>query len=212
MKLNKKYIFGVLFVICSIVCFITGCFSSSKSINTQNIQEKKIQKTDYSRFVVNWNKQVYYIKDHEYSKFKTISLEKYILKNDIEDISKKLKIFLQFEDNNLQQLTKIKNLKFSERFYLPVIMWIDNRNKIKFSNIDQKISQSELEENIAKTISDPYFSVSTIDKIIQLNEFCYYFKKNKNLFLKKGFSKNITKCEYIQKILDLNKIELKIVK
>jgi len=211
LEINKKskLIVGI-FILCVAVCFITGCFSTINNTRQQSIKKSKM-KVNYSRFVNTWNKQVYSLKDNLNSKFKNNSLEKYIIKNNIDDILKKLKIFLQFKDNYLQQLRKIKNLKFAEEFYLPVIMWINSRNKIKSINIDQKITQSELEKSVAKAIGDPYFSPNTIDQIIQLNEFCYYFEKNRGIFLKKGLSKSITKCEYIQKNLDKNKIELKLM-
>lgn len=217
-KYNKKrsnliYVFIALLMICVAVCINIGCFSSSQNINQQQrqvIKEKTIQKVDYSRFVDTWNKQIYDLKYNIDSMFEANSLEKYILKNDIGDITKKLKMFLQFEDDYLQQLAQMKNLKFAERFYLPVIMWIDSKNKIKYIDIDQNISQSELEESVAKAIGDPYFSPNSINRVIQLNEFCYYFERNKNIFFKEGLSKSITKCEYIQKNLDKNEIELKL--
>ena len=49
------------------------------------------------------------------------------------------------------------------------------------------------------------FSDKTIDTIVQLNEFCYYFEKNKNDFYRDGYSKNIKSCKDIVTTLENDK-------
>jgi hypothetical protein len=52
------------------------------------------------------------------------------------------------------------------------------------------------------------FSKNTIDTVVQLNEFCYYFDQNKERFYRNGYTKNIKNCQVIQKILDKDGIQI----
>ena len=57
-KYNAKYIIGFLTILCTTICFITGCFSNSKP-QTISIPKQMVDTTiNYSNFINNWNKQV----------------------------------------------------------------------------------------------------------------------------------------------------------
>ncbi len=57
---------------------------------------------------------------------------------------------------------------------------------------------SELMDQVATIINpEKAFSDKTIDTIIQLNSFCYYFEKNRDDFYRNGYSKNIKSCKDI---------------
>ena len=64
------------------------------------------------------------------------------------------------------------------------------------------MNSSELMKYVSNSVAKGKpFSNSVIDKVIQLNEFCFYFERNKKSFYREGYTKNIESCSDIEKLM-----------
>jgi len=203
-KKNIKYKIFIWLLVFLYIFTILGILYNS--INNQIIQSKesiieKVVKIDLNEFKESWNKKVYKIKyDNSFTniKFNIYELDK--------EIVKQLNRYLYINKDRSLQLKK--ELKSSDNIsiYTPVLFWIDKN--LELTNIkDFNITNSnQLMKKVANSISyTESFSDKTIDTIIQLNEFCYYFEKNKNDFYRDGYSKNIKYCKDILNTIENDK-------
>jgi len=210
----KQILLYSLVPLCLVICFTTGCLSVSSTGTAKSAPKKEnakhIQHNDYKRFVNTWNNSIYEIKDNMNLERAINEPDKYLLKNNYKDIEQKLKILLDFEDKQFsKKLKELQNIKFSKSLYLAAIEWIKMRNRVKYIKLTPTMDSTKLSNAIATMIDDEYFSASTVDKIVQLNDFCYFFEKNKLNLYNQGMSKGITKCTQIQSNLKKNNIILK---
>lgn len=211
-KFKKMFLYSLI-PICVIICFITGCLTSETSKFEQPSPKKEsaqIKSHNYKRFVDTWNGTVYEIKDNIDLERTIENTDKYLVKNDYSDISQKLKALLDFSDRPfIAELKTLQNIKFSKSLYLAVIEWIKARNRIKYLKLTSTMDSSKLSQKIATMVDNEYFSASTVDKIVQLNDFCYFFEKNKLSLYRDGMSKGITKCTQIKSNLLRHQIIIK---
>ena len=210
----KQILLYSLVPLCLAICFITGCLSVNTAVPAKSVPKKEntqhIQYNNYKRFVNTWNNSIYEIKDNINLERSINKPDKYLLKNNYKDIEQKLKTLLDFEDKQFtEELKELQNIKFSKSLYLAAIEWIKTRNRVKYLKLTPTMDSTKLSNAIATMIDDEYFSASTVDKIVQLNDFCYFFEKNKLNLYNKGMSKGISKCRQIQSNLKKNNIILK---
>lgn len=188
------YIFPIIFI--SIFAIYVYLQSSSKK-NSPTIQKEEVINQDYSEFKTNWNK---YIKEE-----KNID-SKYLLENSNKEyiyfeLTKYLKI-----NKYIDELNKIKAL--NNAYFMPVINWIEARNKINYLELNKNMSEKEMYDYIAKILHAEYFSKKVLLELIQINDFCFYYEKHREEFFRKGLNSNI-ECKDIEKELIENKIYLK---
>ena len=195
MNINKLvYILPLIFIFIFSIYFY---LQPSSKKNSPIIEEKEeFIHHDYSEFRVNWNK---YIKEE-----KGID-SKYLLENSnkeyiYSELTKYLKI-----NKYLDELNKIKELNYP--YFMPVINWIEARNKIKYLELNNNMSEKEIYDYIAKTLNAEYFSKKVLLELIQINDLCFYYEKHKEEFFRKGLNSNI-ECKDIEKELIENKIDL----
>ena len=215
-KKKLKIIFVLLIIAVSIICTMNSC---SFENNTQHNppKQKRVQELKYKTFITQWNQAI------DKLKYKCISQkEKDRYKFDTtkgiiydKEVVRKINDLLTFDKEYLSALEqKLKNSRFHTR-YMPIIDWIKEKKMVK-SIINQNFkSKMSFEDSIVKSLNNTqkYYSNNTIYKIIQLNNFCFYFKKNKNKFYRNGFSENIKDCEGIRVYLKQDKIKYyKIIK
>lgn len=193
--ISKKFIY--MFV--SIAILLIGMIfliTKEKNIkqDTQNIEI--VEKTySYKNFKENWNK---YIGEEEIDK-------KYILIEDNEKyIYSELEKYLEL-NQYVEELSKIKDL--SNAYLIPVKDWIETRNRIKYIKFEDNLKEEDLYKSIAKILNTEHFSKNTVINIIELNDFCYFYEKNKDKFFKNGLDKK-TKCDDIKKKLNENSINI----
>ena len=106
--------------------------------------------------------------------------------------------YLPVDKNSLQEFRSELKRSDNALIYTPVISWINEKLKLKNIKSDTIHGSSELMDQVATIINpEKAFSDKTIDTIIQLNSFCYYFEKNRDDFYRNGYSKNIESCKYI---------------
>lgn len=205
---DKKNKYKMIYILLIIFIFIFYIFLTTKDSDTRTtpIADKKETKTiskatinsqDYSEIVKKWNNEI---------NVDTNIDKKYLLKENSngEDIYSQLSTYLnpkKYED----ELNKIKDL---DGFHGVVAKkWINFRNEIKFKELNKNISANELYKEIAEIVNEDYFSHKVASKIVQLNDFCFYYKENKEQFFKQGLD-NKTKCEDIKEWLKDNKIKI----
>jgi hypothetical protein len=189
-----------------IVCVLTKCLNSEPlplppNIDTNDSNTSKPIK-DSSEFVNNWNNQIYKLKiDNTHLK---INFDKYKLGVEPQ---KELDRFLDFNQSKIRSLKeKLENSKFKFK-YKPILSWIEMKQNIKYVIQKDEMDSRQLMEFTASIANPPdVFSNNTIDKVAQLNEFCYYFDINKNKLYRDGFTRNINDCEQIQEILNVDGI------
>ena len=195
--LKKKILIGVILTfIVSVICILIDCFSSSYRLPQSNIQIKPL-KADIEEFKDIWNKAIYRIKyDNTHLK---INFNKYKLEKDVQ------KDILKYLSFNHQQLKLIKdNLESSQNIFMisPFIKWIDRKIKVSYNKPSKNLNSRELMKYVSNVINpSKAFSNNTIDTIVQLNEFCYYFDRNKDKFYRQGYTRNVQNCRKIEKIL-----------
>ena len=119
----------------------------------------------------------------------------------------------EFPENNLKRLLffdkeKLLPLKIEleskkyEDMYSPVATWIDRKINVSYTPLAKKLDSDGLMLYVSKIVTpERPFSRNTIDAIIQLNSFCYYFDRNKEKFYRKGYDKNIKNCQKIKKLM-----------
>ncbi len=204
---DKQNKYKMIYILPIIFIFIFYIFLTTKDsdIRTTPIADKKETKTtsnamvisqDYSEIVKEWNKSI--------NENKNID-KKYLLENsNNEYIYSQLTTYLnlkKYED----ELNKIKDL---DDFHGVVAKkWINFRNEIKFKELNKNIPANELYKEIAEIVNEDSFSPKVVLKIVQLNDFCFYYEKNKEQFFKQGLDKK-TKCEDVKEWLKDNKIQI----
>jgi len=194
-KVIAIFFVGVLVV--GTLCVFTGCFSSAKrtappvKISTVNSNNSVIE------FREVWNETVSELK------YKNIHLkidfDKYKLGDSPQDDVKRL---LTFDTEKYTILNKRLTRQKSEKIYLPIITWIEKKMRTVYTPVSDTLSSDELMKVIASSVTkDKAFSKNTIDIIIQLNDFCYYFERNKEKFYSQGYTKNIKSCHKIEALM-----------
>lgn len=210
-KLKIKYIVIILFSIGNIICFFMGCFST---INQNKIISKKeLAREDvvnYDSFYKQWNKKIY---DVKYSNtYLPIDFSQYVLTDKSNTyIENKITKFINYSHPEIKSLQiSLENSKYKFK-YIPIIEWLKMKNDIKSIKHKTFKGSGKYEKYIADTISPHrWFSNNTIDKILQMNEFCYYFDKNKDKFYNNGYTRNIKSCKQLQFILDKEAMQLQL--
>lgn len=217
-KKNRKVwilIMGGVIVIGVIsVCMLTSCLSSNQiepndgNVTTVRIDNtfNKIKKQNTTKFVSIWNGKVLDL-EYDYIYLK-LNFEQYKIvdSNATENILSFLK-FNKDEDKKLES-----QIVASQRHmqYIPIQRWIEERNTINYKK-KKRMDSKELMEYLGEIVNPgKTFSNNTIDKIIQLNEFCYYFEKNKDKFYRDGYTRNIKSCSKIQEKLDKDGIDYRL--
>lgn len=217
-KWKKRWylaVVGLVILLCITICVITGCFSTVDINTSHHIKtEDKITtpaqrqlKPDTKKFVKTWNKKLADIQYGEYS-FLNLNLEKYKLDN--ENPQKKIDSFLKSDKNKFIVLKSRLNKSLYKSNYMPLIVWIEEKQKWKkrYSQHEGPMDSYALMDYVENIVTPSKgFSNNTIDKVIQLNEFCYYFESNKQSFYRKSYTKNIKRCKQIQEVLDEDNIE-----
>ena len=182
---------------------IRSYFYRGKDKNKTILKKRKRIKPDTSQFKKIWNKTIAQIK---YSNTHLgIDFDNYKIDTPMLDLKNNLSFDKKRE-------TILKNKLESSRYhnkYTPLIAWLDKRERVHFADPDRDLDSDELMQYVSEII-DPSkpFSKNTIDTVVQLNEFCYYFDKNKERFYRNGYTKNIKNCQVIQKILDKDGIQI----
>ena len=206
-KTNRKILLiGITTVVAiSAVCILTGCFSSVHK-KPQPAPKPPIEKPDNTKeFRDIWNETISKIKyknthlDVNFNKYKVGS-----------DPQHDLSRLLSFNHQKLQTLKS--ELKVSKNTFMikPFISWIDAKEKISYSKPSEKLDSDALMHYVSKIVRpDKSFSRNTIDTVVQLNEFCYYFERNKDRFYREGYTRNVKGCGKIEKILSANGIKYK---
>ncbi len=202
---KKMLLIGIVtVVIISAVCVLTGCFLSTHKNPQLKLPEPiKINKTNEFRDI--WNKTISEIK------YKNtpldIDFDKYKLGQEPQnDLSK----YLSFESQKLHSL-KSELISSKNTFMIsPFITWVEKKDKISYNKSTKKLDSDALMQYVSKIISpNKAFSRNTIDTVVQLNEFCYYFDRNKDKFYRQGYTRNVKNCRKIEKILKENGINYK---
>lgn len=207
---KNRLILGVTIVTAiTAICIMTGCLNSvlppakiSIDANDSNVTKKLVPKIDNSEFVKIWNNEISKIKFA--NTYLTIDFNKYKLE---EAPQKDLISYISFDKSkNISLKEKLENSKFKFK-YMPIISWIEMKLKVNYTKPEKEMDSSELMKYTAGIISpNKPFSNNTIDTVVQLNEFCYYFDKNKDRLYREGYTRNIKSCEKIQEILDVGEI------
>lgn len=213
-KNRRVWIFimsGVIVVGIISVCMLTSCLSSSQletnNSNTATVIEdnthNKEEIQDTTKFVSIWNHKVINLKyDYIYLK---INFEQYKISDN--NVTENVLKFLEFNKNEDKKLKS--QIETNNRYtqYIPIQRWLDERNIINYKK-KKGMNSSKLMKYFADIVnpSKP-FSDNTIDKIIQLNEFCYFFERNKEKFYRDGYTRNITSCSKIQEKLNEGDID-----
>lgn len=208
---------GIIVIGVISVCMLTSCLSSNQmelddgnvtTVRTvvDNNTPNEIKKLNTVKFVSTWNSKVINLKyDYIYLK---IDFEQYKIPDN--NVTENVLKFLEFNKN---EDTKIKlKIEKSNRYiqYIPIQRWIEERNMINYKK-KKGMNSSKLMEYFADIVNPgKTFSDNTIDKIIQLNEFCYYFERNKENFYRDGYTRNITSCSKIQEKLDEGDIDYRL--
>ena len=180
-------------------------YSSKNTYKKEHLAEE-VKKVDTSEFVTVWNKAIAEIKyDNTHLK---INFDKYKLENLPQS---ELKKYLTTDKNKYTSLKKQLDTSKYVSKYIPLIDWDEQKNKIKYIKPDKDMDSYELMEYVAKIVNPrKSFSNNTIDKVVQLNEFCYFFEKNKESFYLEGYSRNMENCEKIGKLLVTDGIEFRL--
>lgn len=199
-KSNKIVLYimiGVAIVGAITACILSNCLST-KQIN-QIPENKHIEKIDVGEFVKTWNKKIYQIKyDNLHLK---IDFKRYEL--NATNAPNRLSTFLSFSNGDDTALKHKVEEKKLDALLLPFSSWLNEKEKVHYVKSNKAMNSNELMKSVAKSVSrSKSFSNNTIDKVIQLNEFCYYFEKQKDAFYRDGYTKNVKSCDDIQKIRD----------
>ena len=180
--------------------------NEKRKIRTITHPKAPIKKVDTSKFITAWNKVIVKIKyDNTHLK---INFDKYKLENLPQS---EIKTYLTIDKNRYTSLKKkLATSKYAFK-YIPLIDWVEQKNKIKYIKPDKDMDSYELMEYVAKIVNPgKSFSNNTINRVVQLNEFCYFFEKNREGFYRKGYSKNMENCEKIDKLLVVDEIEFRL--
>ncbi len=162
------------------------------------------REVDTKEFKGVWNKVVSRIKyDNTHLK---INFDKYKLgKAPQKDLSK----YLSFDHQHLESLKG--KLESSQNTFMisPFIKWVDKKMKVSYIKPSKKFDSGELMQYVSNIVNPGKpFSSNTIDTVVQLNEFCYYFERNKDRFYREGYTRNVKSCRKIEKILKDTRIKI----
>ena len=199
---NIVFLISSLLFICSGVCLMTGCFAPDDKITQSFHQEKKIV-FKYANFVEAWNRN---LNDSYFLTFKTENL---ILPhtNQKEVINKLNTIFnpdrIQKEIKKYQQ--KLTNNQLLD---LPIKEYISFLKTFNFKKnaFNENLSDKDIEKLILFMMHSDYnyLTLKTMKKLAWTYSFENYFKDNINIFLKKGFSRNIKNYKKYISIINQN--------
>lgn len=200
---NYSLILGLFVLLGIAICLIIGCFATTAK---ETHQPKSAPKATFGEFTKTWNKKVYKIKYA--NNHLNINFDKYELNG---DVLNQLDTYLKYDKNKYIALKKrLQGSDYSLK-YMPIVLWIDAKLEVKYLDKKNITNDSQLTEHVASIINPKtWFSDKTIDTVIQLNEFCYYFEKNKDKLHNNGYTKNIKSCKKIQEILDRDNLPLKL--
>ena len=163
----------------------------------KTIENNDIQK--FKKFKEQWQERVSYIELNH-----NLNLKNYYIKD---NVLSSIKSFIDINNSKYtNNIEKMKNSENSPYFNLPLINgWFTERSKIKYTqSIKEPTTNKELYKMIENTLYEP-FSLNAIDKIIELNDFCYYFEQYKEDFYQEGYPKSIKTCKDIDtKLLESN--------
>ncbi len=211
---KNRLILGIVIVTAiTVICLVTGCFSTL-SIGSPTPPENKDDnksippvKVDNIEFIETWNTKISKIK---YASNLKIDFDKYKLR---EEPQKELTSYISFDKNkNISLKEQLEKSKFKLK-YTPIISWIEMKFKVNYVKPEKEMQSNELMKYLAGKINpNKPFSNNTIDTVVQLNEFCYYFEKNKDNLYRKGYTRNIKSCKKIQEILDVGGIGYRVEK
>ena len=199
---NKTYVVKKVFLVVTglavigTMCILSSCFSSTKEIPHPK-QTTVNDKNNIKEFTSIWNKTISEIKyrnTHLKIDFDTYKLGEFPENN--------LKRLLFFDKEKLLPLKIELESKKYEDMYSPVATWIDRKINVSYTSLAKKLDSDGLMLYVSKIVTpERPFSRNTIDAIIQLNSFCYYFDRNKEKFYRKGYDKNIKNCQKIEKLM-----------
>jgi len=216
---KKKYILGgsILLVVIGTVCLATGCFHSPE-LNTSSMHmdqnrtkplKPKPTPPDTTKFVKSWNSDIVRlnIKQIKSSNYK-IDFSKYKMKKDPQN---ELKPLLMVERDRLKKLRQQLVSHKDKMYFKPVVTWIDEKLAWGDYNPSKPMTTKELWKYIANIVNPGHgYSTLTTYRIIEINNFCYFFDKYKEKFYSDGYDRNIKTCGQIQDILDEDMIEFKL--
>ena len=201
-KKNKKKVFyimsGVSVVVSAIaICMLSGCFSK-KPIEPQAQNIVPVKQADTKKFVQLWNKKIYKIK---YENIRLgVDFEKYEI--NATNAQDKISSFLHFSTSKDQHLAEEINSKDLSVPLMPIKKWIDLRAKVPHLVNQKMMNSTELMRYVEKGTRSRTFSNNAISKVIQFNEFCYYFEKQKDILYREGYTRNMKSCDQFQEIID----------
>ena len=215
-KKRKYFIAGVLLVTVATVCLATGCFHSpdisvSKNTTTtyddnQSHPKPKPPLPDSEKFIKSWNSDIVRlsIRQIKNSNYK-IDFSKYKIKKDPQ---KALGAFLAKDESKLKNIKQQLVSHKDKAYFKPLIIWIDKKLEMKHYAPLKPMNSKELWKYVAGIVN-PHksYSPNTTYKIIELNNFCYFFDKYKNDFYQEGYDRYMKSCEQVQKILDEDGID-----
>jgi len=96
-------------------------------------------------------------------------------------------------------------------YFKPVVAWIDEKLALGAYSPSKPMNSRELWKYIANIVTPrKSYSAHTTYKIIELNNFCYFFDKHRKKFYRDGYSRNIKTCDQIQEILVEDGIDFQI--
>ena len=211
---NKKVL---LFISILIISLLVGFVLTNYIKITHKQEEQKtfpkevktIENNDiekFEKFKEQWEERVSYIELNH-----NLNLENYYIKD---DVLSSLESFIKIDNSKYtNNIEKMKNSENSPYFNLPLINgWFKKRSNIKYTQSNKKpTTNNELYKKIENTLHQPY-SLNSIDKIIELNDFCYYFEQHKEDFYEEGYPKSIKTCKDIDTKLSKSNINIKFSK
>lgn len=208
---KSKYLIGgiVVLAIVTAVCVFVGCISAVTDPKTPIKKDSIVdsfKKPDISEFVTVWNKAIAETKyDNTHLK---LNFDKYKLTKLPQSEIKK---YLNTDRKKYSSLKKQLEASEYTLNYTPLIDWVDKKSKINYVEPDKDMDSYELMSYVANIVNPGKgFSNNTIDRVVQLNEFCYFFDKNKDSFYREGYTRNIKNCQKIGKILDVDGIKFRL--
>ncbi len=220
---RKKYFIGgsALLVAIGTVCLATGCFHSP-DMNTSKVSPTKPidgnttrppkpipPLPDTEKFVKSWNNNIVKldIKQIKSSNYK-IDFSKYKIKK---DPKKALQSLLSVDGNRLKKIREQLVSHKDKMYFKPLIAWIDEKLALGAYSLSKSMDTGELRKYVASIVNPrKSYSAHTTYKLIELNNFCYFFDKHRKKFYSDGYDRNIKTCDQIQEILVEDGIDFQI--
>jgi len=185
-----KLIFGIVAIVAILLLY--SLYPPSYQTEAKDNPPPKIE--SYDDFVKIWNAGIESVEDGCKDKEIGINWNKYRIENNITNIQNKFKSLLSFEEKKIDK----SGLKDDEYDIAKVFdKWQNARNetKGKYQKIPNRIRERELYKVIADGLIESPFTSKTIEKLVKLNEFCYFFDQNKD----DGSKISIEECNAFEK-------------